>query len=101
MKKAKLTLITGGARSGKSGFAQKEALALSPNPIYVATAKRYEDKEFQERINRHISDRDERWTTLEEQLSVSSLPLEQQVVVIDCITLWLTNFFSLHRYDVE
>lgn len=99
--KAELTLITGGARSGKSGYAQKQALILSQNPVYVATAKRYDDEEFNNRINRHVTDRDERWTTIEEQLTINSLELDNKVVVIDCVTLWLTNFFSVHKYDVE
>jgi len=97
-----IVFITGGARSGKSSFAQSEALALSQNPVYVATAKVYpNDDEFKQRVNRHIADRDDRWTSMEEQLFPSKLCLEKRVVVIDCITLWLTNFFSLHKYDVE
>jgi adenosylcobinamide kinase/adenosylcobinamide-phosphate guanylyltransferase len=99
--KANLILVTGGARSGKSGYAQKQALQLSDRPVYVATAKRYDDENFKNRINRHIADRDERWTTIEEQLQLSALDLEKKVVVVDCITLWLTNFFSLYKYDVE
>lgn len=100
-RKAVLTLVTGGARSGKSRYAQMEALVLSQNPVYIATAKRYDDEEFKNRIGRHISDRDERWSTIEEQLDVGSLPIENKVVVIDCVTLWLTNFFSLYKCDVE
>jgi adenosylcobinamide kinase / adenosylcobinamide-phosphate guanylyltransferase len=101
IRKATLILVTGGARSGKSRFAQDTALSLSQNPVYVATAKRYNDQEFQHRINRHIADRDERWTTIEEQVKISSLKLEEKVVVIDCVTLWLTNFFSLYKCEVE
>jgi len=97
-----IVLITGGARSGKSSFAQSEALSVSQNPVYVATAKVYSnDDEFKQRVNRHIADRDDRWTSIEEQLFPSKLHLEKRVVVIDCITLWLTNFFSLYKYDVE
>ncbi len=99
-RKAVVVLITGGARSGKSSFAQNEALALSDNPTYVATAKRYKDKEFQERIDRHMAERDQRWSTIEELFGISSLNLDKKVVVIDCVTLWLTNFFSLYKSDV-
>src|SRR5688500_824394 len=100
--KANIIFITGGARSGKSKYAQEQALALSSAPLYVATAKMYaNDKEFKQRIQRHKLDRDERWTLLEEQLYVSKLSISDKTVVIDCITLWLTNFFSLHKYDVE
>lgn len=98
----RIILITGGARSGKSRQAQELALQLSPNPVYVATARHYPgDKEFGERIQRHRNDRDERWTSIEEQMHVSALPLSGKVVVIDCVTLWLSNFFSLYKYDVE
>jgi len=99
---ASIIFITGGARSGKSSYAQQEALTLSPNPVYIATAKRYkDDHEFNERIQRHIADRDERWTSIEEQLYPHLLDIHQRTVVIDCATLWLTNFFSLFKYDVQ
>lgn len=96
-----IVFITGGARSGKSRYAQNEALLLSSNPVYVATAKLYaNDAEFKQRVQRHKDDRDERWTSMEEQFYVSKLDLAHKVVVIDCVTLWLTNFFSLYKYDV-
>jgi adenosylcobinamide kinase/adenosylcobinamide-phosphate guanylyltransferase len=97
-----LVFITGGARSGKSRYAQEMALTHSQNPVYVATAKVYEnDAAFRERVQHHKQDRDERWTSMEELLYVSQLPLENRVVVIDCVTLWLSNFFSLHKYDIS
>jgi len=100
--KTTLIFITGGARSGKSNYAQQEALALSANPIYVATAKVYaNDEEFKQRVQRHISDRDKNWTSIEAQFYVSKLSLENKVVVIDCVTLWLTNFFSLFKCDAQ
>ena len=55
--------ITGGERSGKSSYAQKLAEELSPNPYYLATARIWDD-DFKNRVDRHVSDRDERWTTL-------------------------------------
>lgn len=97
-----ITFITGGARSGKSSYAQKEALRLSSSPVYVATAKLYEgDKEFSARVSRHKEERDNRWTSFEEQITVSKLPLEGRVVVIDCVTLWLTNFFSRYKMNID
>jgi len=100
--KASITFITGGARSGKSSYAQKEALVLTNNPVYIATAKVYEnDHEFKDRVLRHQSDRDERWTSIEEQFYIHKLQLNSRTVVIDCVTLWLTNFFSLFKYDVQ
>lgn len=94
-----LIFITGGARSGKSRYAQELALQLSPSPVYVATARRWDD-DFQQRIQRHQHDRDERWTSLEEEKFISRLDLTGKVAVIDCVTLWLTNFFVDTQYDI-
>jgi adenosylcobinamide kinase/adenosylcobinamide-phosphate guanylyltransferase len=96
---AHLIFITGGARSGKSRHAQELALGRSERPVYVATARLWDD-EFRGRVERHRQERDERWTSIEEEKWLSRLPLEGKVVVIDCITLWITNFFSDTRYDV-
>lgn len=92
--------ITGGARSGKSSYAQNCALELDTNPVYVATAKIW-DKEFEQRVKRHQADRTEEWTNYEETLYLSTLPLNGKTVVIDCVTLWLTNFFLHHEQDIE
>jgi len=94
--------ITGGARSGKSSFAQNKALLLAEDPVYVATAKVYAgDTEFEARVHRHKADRHQQWTNFEEPLYVSQLPLKGRTVVIDCVTLWLTNFFSLYKRDID
>ncbi len=93
-------LITGGQRSGKSSYAQKLALSLTDSPIYIATA-RVLDEDFEQRVERHKQDRDERWTTLEVDKELSNLDLEGKVAVIDCITLWLTNFFMDTGQDVD
>jgi adenosylcobinamide kinase / adenosylcobinamide-phosphate guanylyltransferase len=93
-------LITGGARSGKSSYAQQLALSLAEDPIYVATARIWDD-DFGARVKRHQQDRGPEWTNIEEQLYVSLLPLEGRVAVIDCVTLWLTNFFMQHKQDVD
>ena len=87
-----LILVTGGARSGKSAYAQNLALELSENPVYVATARNW-GGDFGDRIQRHKDERGEAWTNFEEEKKVSQLPLHDRVTVIDCITLWLTNFF--------
>lgn len=94
------TFVTGGARSGKSKFAQERALSLSPNPVYLATAKIW-DAEFKERVHRHIEDRGPEWTTYEKYQELSTLPLQDKVVVIDCLTLWLTNYFNDFKMDVD
>ena len=96
----KLTFITGGARSGKSRYAQMLALEHSPNPVYVATARIW-DNEFRDRVDRHRQERDDRWTTLEEEKQLGGLPLGGRTAVIDCITLWITNYFSDSGYDID
>ncbi|MDX8554881.1 bifunctional adenosylcobinamide kinase/adenosylcobinamide-phosphate guanylyltransferase [Tenacibaculum sp. 1B UA] len=92
--------ISGGERSGKSSYAQKLAESLSDTPIYLATSRIW-DEDFQQRVDRHVSDRDERWTTVEEEKWLSKVISEKQTVVIDCVTLWLTNFFVDTKYDIE
>ena len=95
-----LIFITGGARSGKSRHAQELALQWSNNPVYVATARQFDD-EFRQRVRRHQQERDHRWTSLEEEKYLSRLDLRGRVAVIDCVTLWLTNFFIDLQYDVD
>ncbi|SFE56412.1 bifunctional adenosylcobinamide kinase/adenosylcobinamide-phosphate guanylyltransferase [Sunxiuqinia elliptica] len=97
---AAITFITGGARSGKSSFAQQLAESLSERPVYLATARIW-DEDFAQRVRRHQSDRDERWQTLEEEKELSKHALGNRVVLMDCVTLWLTNFFHDCDYDLE
>lgn len=92
--------ITGGERSGKSGYAQNLALELSNSPYYLATSRVW-DGDFEKRVERHISDRDERWTTIEEEKHLGSLDLKGKTVVVDCVTLWLTNWYVDTKNDVE
>lgn len=95
-----IIFITGGARSGKSRHAQKLALSLSEAPVYVATAKHW-GGDFEDRIKRHQEDRGPEWTCFETEKELSVLPLQNRVAVIDCVTLWLTNFFSEYKTDIE
>lgn len=88
----KITLITGGQRSGKSSFAERYALSLSNSPIYIATSRIW-DEDYAERIKRHQRDRTDQWQTLEEEKYLSHHSINNQVIVIDCVTLWTTNFF--------
>ncbi|HVI45437.1 MAG TPA: bifunctional adenosylcobinamide kinase/adenosylcobinamide-phosphate guanylyltransferase [Chitinophaga sp.] len=93
-------LITGGVRSGKSRYAQDMALSQSAHPVYVATAKVW-DNDFAQRIEKHKNDRGPAWINYEEEMYVSNLPLDGHTVVIDCVTLWLTNFYTENEYDPE
>ncbi len=97
---ATIHYISGGQRSGKSGYAQNLALELSNTPVYLATSRVWDD-DHKKRIERHQADRDERWTNIEEEKHISQLDLSQRVVVMDCVTLWLTNFFSDYEYNVD
>ena len=87
----KIIMITGGQRSGKSEKAEELALSLSPNPVYVATSHVWDD-EFRERVRRHQERRGPQWTNIEEEVYLSRHDLTGRVVVIDCVTLWLTNW---------
>ncbi len=91
-----VTLILGGARSGKSRRAEAMASSISDHPIYVATAPLIKgDAEWLARIERHRSERGEHWQLIEEELAIASVlekhALAGSVVMLDCLTLWLTN----------
>ena len=92
MQMKRIILITGGQRSGKSQYAEKLALSLTPTPIYIATAHVWDD-EFRQRILKHQQRRGPQWTNIEEEKHLSRIQLEGRVAVIDCMTLWATNFF--------
>ena len=96
----KVILVTGGQRSGKSGYAQRLALSLSPNPVYLATSRIW-DEEFRKRVERHQRDRGPEWTNIEEEKYLSRHDLTDRVVVIDCVTLFLlkAEFDKLSRQD--
>lgn len=96
----KIILITGGQRSGKSGYAQQLALSLSPQPVYLATSRIW-DEEFRQRVERHQRDRGPEWTNMEEEKYLSRRAVTGRVVVIDCVTLWGTNFFFDNESQVD
>lgn len=95
-----LVLITGGQRSGKSSFAQRRALELSGTPVYLATSRIW-DTDFEQRIKRHQADRGPQWQNIEEEKFIDKIDVKNQVVVLDCITLWLTNIFHDNKYEIE
>ncbi|MBC8594369.1 bifunctional adenosylcobinamide kinase/adenosylcobinamide-phosphate guanylyltransferase [Oscillospiraceae bacterium N12] len=95
-----IILITGGARSGKSSYAEKLALSLSPNPVYMATSRIW-DEEFRQRVLRHQANRGPEWTNIEEEKELSRHQLEGRVILIDCVTLWCTNFFFDLDADID
>lgn len=93
-------LITGGQRSGKSSHAQNIALSLSSNPVYLATSRVW-DEEHRKRIERHKAERGKEWTNIEEEKELSKHDLKDRVVLVDCVTLWATNYFFDLQSDVQ
>ncbi len=92
--------VLGGARSGKSAYAQRLAEACCAERLYVATATAG-DEDMAARIARHQAGRGKGWTTLEEPLEVARAlgreAREGRVVVVDCLTLWLSNLMFRGR----
>ena len=89
---SKIILITGGQRSGKSTYAEQLALSLSPRPMYIATAHVWDD-EFRQRVIKHQERRGPEWDNIEEERQLSKIDVEGRTVLIDCLTLWATNYF--------
>jgi len=96
----KIILITGGQRSGKSRYAEQLALSFSTNPVYLATSRIWDD-EHAKRIERHKSNRGKEWTNIEEEKELSRYDLSGKVILIDCVTLWATNYFFDLQSDTE
>jgi adenosylcobinamide kinase/adenosylcobinamide-phosphate guanylyltransferase len=90
----RIVLITGGARSGKSTYAEQRAAALGPRLLYIATAEP-KDEEMTRRISQHKLRRGRAWTTIEEPLALAESLLAQRgqidCALVDCLTLWLSN----------
>jgi adenosylcobinamide kinase / adenosylcobinamide-phosphate guanylyltransferase len=96
-----LTLILGGARSGKSKLAQRLA-ATAGRIVYIATATAGQDPEMAARIERHRGDRPSSWQTIEEPLALASAveraSRDADTVLVDCLTIWLSNLFWERRH---
>ncbi|MGB7287064.1 MAG: bifunctional adenosylcobinamide kinase/adenosylcobinamide-phosphate guanylyltransferase [Salaquimonas sp.] len=88
------TLVLGGARSGKSRFAENLVLGSGLKPVYIATGRALDD-EMSERISIHQNRRDKEWETIEEPLALADTLLQTahsgRVLLVDCLTLWVTN----------
>lgn len=101
---ARLALVLGGARSGKSRFAEGLAAAYGLDLVYMATAEAYDD-EMRDRIARHRADRaDRRWRTVDAPIAlaeaVTAEAAPDRALLVDCLTLWLSNVM-LADLDVE
>ncbi len=99
----KLIFITGGARSGKSAFAQKLANNLSKRVIYIATAGA-RDKEMKLRIKIHRKNRPSHWKTVEREKNItevlSRIAEKNEVILLDCLTLLVSNLLLSGRKNV-
>ena len=92
-----ITLVLGGARSGKSIFAERLAVESGLSRVYLATAEAF-DTEMEERISRHKQDRGPGWKTVEEPVDLSQAltihAREERVILVDCLTLWVSNLMG-------
>ena len=97
---ARLTLVLGGTRSGKSRHAERLVLGSGLAPVYIATAQAL-DEEMAARIAEHRVRRGARWRAVEEPLDLAGALLREcgpdRAVVVDCLTLWLTNLMVATR----
>lgn len=95
--KADITLVLGGARSGKSAFAEKLVQDRNLNQIYIATAEVLDD-EMHLRVEHHKESRGRGWLTVEEPIDIASVinkySSAENVILVDCLTLWLSNIMA-------
>jgi len=93
-------LVLGGARSGKTSFAERMAMRGGQRPLYLATAQVL-DAEMLERVRLHQEHRHRRFSTLEEPLALSAAlkaaAKDHDVILVDCLTLWITNLLGAGR----
>lgn len=91
---ARITLVLGGARSGKSRLAEELAARRKGPLVYIATAEAWDD-EMDTRIAQHKARRDSRWNSVEAPLGIAeelqAVPVDTGAVLVDCLTLWLSN----------
>lgn len=96
-------LVFGGARSGKSAYAEQMVLACGDTPHYVATSQIFDD-EMNQRVQHHQHRRGTQWSVTEEPLSlcdaIQGAPTDNTAILVDCLTLWLSNLMH-HDRDVE
>ncbi len=102
--RSRCVLVLGGARSGKSAFAERKALSSGQTAHYIATGRAWDD-EMKTRIAQHRVQRGDLWTTHEEPLELVKIldRLDQpgNVILVDCLTLWVTNLMMEEGRDVE
>lgn len=96
----RVTFVLGGARSGKSRFAENVAFQSGLDRHYLATSQIYDD-EMRERVALHREQRGEHWTTHEEPMALvetlAGIQSDDRVILVDCLTLWVTNLMMAER----
>ncbi|EPN2082464.1 bifunctional adenosylcobinamide kinase/adenosylcobinamide-phosphate guanylyltransferase [Acinetobacter baumannii] len=99
-----LQLILGGARSDKSRLAEQTAISMQLAVTYVATAQAL-DPEMQSRIAHHQNQRPAHWSLVEEPLflakTLQKIDRPNQIILVDCLTLWLTNLLLLEDQNIQ
>ncbi len=94
MVQGQIELVLGGARSGKSGYAEQQAKLLHCEVIYIATAQ-VQDDEMAQRVTHHQQQRSDSWLVIEEPCQLPEVLLQysqpNNCIVVDCLTLWLSN----------
>jgi len=98
-----LAFVIGGIKSGKTKFALKKAEELNNGKLYYIATARAVDEEMKDRIERHKRERGEKWITIEEPIEVDGVLKKipkGSIIIIDCLTTWLTNLL-IENYDVE
>lgn len=103
-KQGKTYLIIGGARSGKSAYAEQLCEESKFDLLYIATSPRFpNDAEMQSRIQHHVERRGSRWHLIEEELDLPGLLKRnmhpERAILVDCLTLWLNNLI-FHKHDI-
>lgn len=100
---AKITLVVGGTRSGKSAFAENYVLSVHKQPVYLATAEIF-NEEMKKRVETHQSRRQSNWINVEEPVDILKALQHHnsadKIILVDCLSVWLGNLME-HHLDVE
>lgn len=99
---SQLIFVTGGARSGKSSFAEQLAKNQNSEVTYLATAQAF-DEEMTDRIIRHQNDRPAKWKTIEEPLNIPQIvkQIQTPIILLDCLSLWVSNMILADLEDKQ
>lgn len=101
---SKVILVTGGARSGKSNFAEKLCKERNNNTAYIATSIPFDD-EMKDRVRKHKESRPQNWKTYEIYKDIytiiDDISKEHKTAILDCVTLLVNNLIFMHEIDID